>query len=129
MLFIFLSGCLNNTKTTDNIPKTDIFISPSKIYSDDLFDISYVNNGISFNVAINFANFGTEPMSAVVVNIPSQKNFSVIGSNSSVLGNLNPGDYTSAVFNLRKISETDNGLEVEIQYTDINGKRHTIRRI
>jgi hypothetical protein len=122
----------DNDLVMDHIPKTDIFISPYIIYSDDFFDISYQkyqNNGISLNVAINVANVGTEPMSAVVVNIPYQKNFSVIGSNSSVLGTLNPGDYSPAVFNLRKISETDNGLEVEIQYTDINGKRHTIRRI
>jgi hypothetical protein len=90
------------------------------------FDISYVESLGSFS--LNVANVGISPASAVAVNLPRQANFSVIGSTISVLGNLNPGDYTSAIFQVTKTAGTGNNLEVEIQYTDTSGQRHTITK-
>ncbi|MBU4374781.1 MAG: hypothetical protein KKD69_06045 [Euryarchaeota archaeon] len=78
--------------------------------------------------SLNVANVGVSTASAVTVTIPRQKNFSSTGSSSSVLGNLNPGDYTSAIFQLAKTKETGNNLEVAIQYTDTSGQRHTITK-
>ena len=85
------------------------------------FEISYQETMGSFS--LNVANIGVNPASAVTVSLPRQKNYSVAGSSSSVLGNLNPGDYTSAIFQITK-KGTENTLEVEIQYTDTSGKRH-----
>jgi len=90
------------------------------------FDISYVETLGSFS--LNVANIGISPASAVAVNLPRQKNFSVMGSSISVLGNLNPGDYTSAIFQITKTPGTGNSLELEIQYTDTSGQRHTIKK-
>ncbi len=90
------------------------------------FDISYVETLGSFS--LNVANVGISPASAVAVNLPRQKNFSVTGSSTSVLGNLNPGDYTSAIFQITKTPGTENNLELEIQYTDTSGQRHTITK-
>lgn len=90
------------------------------------FDISYVETLGSFSV--NVANVGVSTASAVAVNIPRQTNFSVNGNSNSVLGNLNPGDYTSAPFQLTHTAGAGNILELEIQYTDTSGQRHTIAK-
>jgi hypothetical protein len=90
------------------------------------FDISYVETPGSFS--LNVANVGISPASAVAVSIPRQNNFSVTGSTTSVLGNLNPGDYTSAPFQITKTAQGGNTLEFEIQYTDTSGQRHTMTK-
>jgi hypothetical protein len=90
------------------------------------FEISYQETMGSFS--LNVANVGISPASAVTVSLPHQKNFSITGSTSSVLGNLNPGDYTSAIFQISKIPGAGSNLEIEIQYTDTSGKRHTITK-
>ncbi|MDD5472821.1 MAG: hypothetical protein PHU34_01600 [Candidatus Methanoperedens sp.] len=90
------------------------------------FEISYQETLGSFS--LNVANVGISPASAVAVTLPRQKNFTSTGSSSSVLGNLNPGDYTSAIFQIAKTSGGGNALELEIQYTDTGGQRHTITK-
>ena len=90
------------------------------------FDISYVETLGSFS--LNVANVGISPASAVAVTIPPQKNYSVTGSSTSVLGNLNPGDYTSAIFQITKTPGGGNDLELAILYTDTSGQRHTIKK-
>ncbi|MCL7475547.1 MAG: hypothetical protein SCH39_01020 [Methanosarcinales archaeon] len=85
------------------------------------FEISYQDTAGAFSV--NVANVGVNTASAVTVSLPKQENFAIAGSSSSVLGNLNPGDYTSAIFQITK-KGAGNTLEVEIQYTDTSGKRH-----
>ncbi len=90
------------------------------------FEISYQETLGSFS--LNVANVGVNPASAVTVSIPRQKNFSSTGSSSSVLGNLNPGDYTSAIFQIAKIPGAGNDLDVEIQYTDTSGMRNKITK-
>ncbi len=90
------------------------------------FEISYQETLGSFS--LNVANVGVNPASAVTVSLPRQKNFSSTGSSSSVLGNLDPGDYTSALFQITKIPGTANNLNIEIQYTDTSGTRQTITK-
>ncbi len=90
------------------------------------FEISYQETLGSFS--LNVANVGISPASAVAVTLPRQKNFTSTGSSSSVIGNLNPGDYTSAIFQIAKVLGAGNALEVEIQYTDTGGQRHTITK-
>jgi len=90
------------------------------------FEISYQETLGS--VSINVANVGISSASAVKVSLPRQKNFSLTGSSSSVLGNLNSGDYTSAIFQITKNAGAGNNLELEIQYTDTSGQRHTITK-
>lgn len=90
------------------------------------FELSYQETMGSFS--LNVANVGVNPASAVTVSLPRQKNFTSSGSSSSVLGNLNPGDYTSAIFQVVKTPGTGKDLDVEIQYTDTSGKRHAIAK-
>ncbi len=56
------------------------------------------NGQMSFSVA----NVGCNPANSIVVRIPVQNSWSVSGSNSYMLGNLNKGDYTVASFNLQQ---------------------------
>ncbi len=90
------------------------------------FEISYQETSGSFT--LNVLNTGISSASAVTVSLPPQKNFSITGSTSTVLGTLNSGDYTSAIFQISKIPGTGNNLEIEIQYTDTSGQRHTITK-
>jgi hypothetical protein len=90
------------------------------------FEISYQETLGSFS--LNVANVGVNTASAVTVSLPRQKNFSSNGSSSAVLGNLNPGDYTSAIFQIARIPGAGNILDVDIQYTDTSGTRHTVTK-
>ncbi len=90
------------------------------------FEISYVESLGSFS--LNVLNAGISPANSVSVTLPGQKNFSITGSNSFVIGNLNPGDYTSAIFQIAKIPGAGNSIEVDIKYTDTSGLRHTITK-
>ena len=90
------------------------------------FEITYQETMGAFS--LNVANVGVNPASAVMISLPAQKNFSLTGSSSAVIGNLNPGDYTSSIFQLTKKTGAGNGLNVDIQYTDTSGKRHTITK-
>jgi len=90
------------------------------------FEVSYQETLGSFSV--NVANVGINPASAVTVSLPRQKNFTSTGSSSAVLGNLNPGDYTSAIFQITKTAGMGNQLELLIQYTDTSGIRHSIAK-
>ncbi|MFT4305146.1 MAG: COG1361 S-layer family protein, partial [Candidatus Woesearchaeota archaeon] len=55
----------------------------------------------------NIANTGINPARSVSVQIPNQQNWIISGSNSKIVGNLNPGDYTVVSFNLENV-QTDN---------------------
>jgi len=90
------------------------------------FELSYQETMGSFS--INVANVGVNTASAVTVSLPPQKNFSMTGSSSSMLGTLNPGDYTSAIFQISKAQGSGNNIEVNIHYTDTSGARYTITK-
>jgi hypothetical protein len=91
------------------------------------FEISYLESLGSFT--LNVLNTGISPANSVSVTLPRQKNFYITGSSSSVIGNLNPGDYTSAIFQIAKTPGAGSSLEVDIQYTDTSGLRHTITKL
>ncbi len=90
------------------------------------FELSYQETMGS--LSLNVANVGVNPASAVTVSLPQQDNFNVIGSSSSVLGSLNPGDYTSAIFQIAHKLRAGNDLSVVLQYTDTSGARHSITK-
>ncbi|MFH1697019.1 MAG: hypothetical protein ABH854_03880 [Candidatus Diapherotrites archaeon] len=52
-------------------------------------------------LSISIANIGSNNAGAVVVRIPEQQSFRVSGSSTSIVGNLNKGDFTLANFELR----------------------------
>jgi hypothetical protein len=120
----------------------------------------YVGGGTDFDVAFSesssgttsftIANIGSNPASSVSIIIPQQRLWSVTGSNSVIIGNLNKGDYTVASFKLqsgssgfnrsarqsagspaqqqaqfaqRNTTSSPGMLKIQIAYTDTLGER------
>lgn len=58
-------------------------------------------------LSLSVANIGSNNAGAVVVKIPDQPNVSVLGSNASIIGNLNKGDFSLANFSIRQNGALD----------------------
>lgn len=77
-------------------------------------------------VSLGIVNSGKNPASSVVVRIPDQQGFDVSGLSSSIIGDLNKGDFSLADFDVAQ-NNGDN-LKVEISYTDLVGNRYTLQK-
>lgn len=86
------------------------------------FELSYQESASSFLLSVS--NIGVNPAKAVSVEIPAQNGFSVSGSSTQVIGNLNAGDYTSANFQVAQRGSSD--MSIRILYTDAAGVRRSI---
>jgi hypothetical protein len=64
------------------------------------FDVAFSDNS-NGQMSFSVANIGSNPANSVSVMIPDQNSWSVSGSNSVIIGNLNKGDYTVASFKLQ----------------------------
>lgn len=117
------------------------------------FDVSF-SEGTSSETSFSIANIGSNPAYSVSVIIPEQDGWTVSGSNSAIIGNLNKGDYTVATFTLQSggrsftaISEEDRAsmtreelmalrsnaqssgtVKVQIAYTDTMGERNVVEK-
>ncbi len=120
------------------------------------FDVTFSESSAG-QTSLSVANTGNNPALSVTVRITNQDSFAVSGSTSSIIGNLDRGDYTIVSFqitqslqrtptgtdfrNMRNMSEEDrqrllegmnppgsNDLKVSIEYTDTAGKRHSIEK-
>jgi LPXTG-motif cell wall-anchored protein len=91
------------------------------------FDVS-VTDVSSSGVILSVANIGKNPAESVTVIIPDQSNFEISGSSSSIIGNLNKGDYSVASFQISSLAKSSSNLKVEIQYTDTTGTRQTLNK-
>jgi uncharacterized membrane protein len=115
------------------------------------FDVAFSDNANS-QMSFSIANIGSNPANSVSVIIPDQPGWSVSGSNSVIIGNLNKGDYTVASFRLqsplsymnsqngtgrsntnlqgRSMQRSMNGssdtVHMQIAYTDTTGERNVV---
>ena len=119
------------------------------------FDVSFSESSQG-EVSLSVANVGNNIAYAVKVSIPEQQSYKVTGSSSTIVGNLEKGDYTIASFNVasnqalggntgapagapsgianandvegNSTSSSMNGspLKVQIEYTDAKGDRLTV---
>jgi hypothetical protein len=114
------------------------------------FDVSFSESSAG-EVSLSVANVGNNIAYAVKVSIPEQEGYKVSGSSSTIVGNLEKGDYTIASFNVAGTqaaggnagapsgtarasamgndstsdSMNANPLKVQIEYTDAKGERIT----
>ncbi|MDQ1254169.1 MAG: hypothetical protein QG646_3395 [Euryarchaeota archaeon] len=117
------------------------------------FDVSFSESSQG-EVSLSVANVGNNIAYAVKVSIPEQDSYKVSGSSSTIVGNLEKGDYTIASFNVSSTQgQGDNAgvsngtpadfeksssknknvtsgssstpLKVQIEYTDAKGDRLT----
>ena len=92
------------------------------------FDVSVQENQAG-SVSLSVANVGANPATSVAVRIPQQENFNVMGSSTSFIGDLNPGDFTLVTFQISPKNKVGLAtLQVEMSYTDTNGNRQTIQK-
>ncbi len=89
------------------------------------FDIVFSDeseDGMSFTIA----NIGSNPAYSVSVSVPSQQGLAISGSSSTIIGNLNNGDYTIMTF---PITGSVSSLKIIISYTDTKGERISLEKI
>jgi hypothetical protein len=118
------------------------------------FDVSFSESDEG-EVSLSVANVGNNIAYSVKVSVPKQENYKVSGSSSTIVGNLEKGDYTIASFdvlstqgaeasqeggsripgtakagveeeNLTAASVENKPLKVQIEYTDAKGERITV---
>jgi hypothetical protein len=63
------------------------------------FDVAFSQSSAG-QTSLSVANIGNTPAYSVTVSIPRQENFRVTGQQSSIIGNLDKGDYTLVSFQL-----------------------------
>jgi len=105
-----------DTNAQPGLYKLNLYLSYDDSFSNQTKKIStfagvYVGGGTDFDVAFSdnangimsfsVANIGSNPANSVSVVIPEQPVWSVSGTNSVIIGNLNKGDYTVASFKLQ----------------------------
>jgi hypothetical protein len=108
-----------DTNAVPGLYKLNLHLSFQNSFSNQTTTINtiagiYVGGGTDFDVAFSdnsngqmsfsIANIGSNPANSVSVVIPQQRSWSVSGSNSVIIGNLNKGDYTVASFKLQSSS-------------------------
>lgn len=115
------------------------------------FDVAFSDNANS-QMSFSIANIGSNPANSVSVVIPQQMGWSVSGSNSVIIGNLNKGDYTVASFKLqssignqtaqnraprnntqarsmqRQTNSSSDTVLMQIAYTDTMGVRKIVEK-
>ncbi|MDY9925807.1 COG1361 S-layer family protein [Methanosarcina sp.] len=117
------------------------------------FDVAFSESDAG-EISLSVANVGNNIAYSVKVSVPKQDNYKVSGSSSTIVGNLEKGDYTIASFdvtsvqgaavveggsgapgtakasaeggNLTAASVEGNPLKVQIEYTDAKGERITV---
>jgi len=90
------------------------------------FDV-IMQDSTSQGTSFSIANIGDNDATAVKVSIEPQGNLNLTGIRSSILGNLDKGDFTTVTFQVspnRNIHE----LKMQISYTDIAGVRNIIEK-
>jgi hypothetical protein len=133
----------DNAINGDNEIKLKVWTGDSSAYNLRAFNISVSNPRTDFVVVaqdsttLAIANTGANTASSVIVSIPEQQNFRVAGASSTIIGNLNAGDYTLATFQITPMVDvsgrnatigraTGSDLAVDVSYTDTLGIRRTV---
>ncbi len=118
------------------------------------FDVTFSESSEGVT-SLSLANVGNNPAYSVTVRIPQQSGYQVSGSTSTIVGNLDKGDYTIVSFQIsqsamggsfpgfnftgstpeQRAAMRDSAeqpgsedLKVDIEYTDTTGIRHTLEK-
>lgn len=86
------------------------------------FDVAFSESSAT-QTSFSIANIGSNPANSVSVIIPEQRGWTVSGSNSFMIGNLNKGDYTVASFNLQSSTQSSAGNMTQQRGMDYQNRR------
>jgi hypothetical protein len=109
----------SGNSVTFNIP---VVVGKTKTDFDVVMQ-SASTQGISFALS----NTGDNPATAITVSIPSQQGVVVSGASSSIIGNLDKGDFTTLSFNAFPQRNT-RSVTMDIAYTDTAGVRNVLEK-
>lgn len=90
------------------------------------FDI-VMQDSTSQGTSFAIANVGDNSATAVTFTIPSQEYVQITGPSSSIIGNLEKGDFTTINFQILPNKDLHE-LNAELAYTDSAGVRNTINK-
>jgi len=91
---------LSYAQSGNSSAKTTSTIAGVYVGGETDFDVAFSDSSTGLT-SFTIANVGNTPANSVSVSIPQQSGWTVSGSNSVMLGNLNVGDYTVASFKLQ----------------------------
>jgi hypothetical protein len=115
---------MKTDKDSDYSIDQDVPIEIEKTKTD--FDVvmqESTDQGISFAIA----NIGENAATALTVSVPDQQGVVIRGPRSSIIGNLDKGDFTTASF-LVSPEKNKGDILLQLAYTDIAGVRNTINK-
>ncbi len=145
------SESMTNSTTNVISTKAGVFIG-----GEADFDVAFSESSQG-QTSLSISNTGNNPAQSVSVKIPSQQYYSVSGTNSAIIGNLDRGDYTIVSFQIAASSFNassrrqfqqqgmpnstmtrpsqgnvsnygPNNLVVVIDYTDTTGDRRSVEK-
>jgi len=90
------------------------------------FDV-VMQDSTSQGVSFAISNIGSNAATAVTISVPVQDNVKVTGTRSSIIGNLESGDYTTVSFQILPNNDVHE-LKLQIAYTDSAGIRNTVEK-
>lgn len=137
-----------DTTVTAGLYKLDLFLSYEDSITNSDRTIStiagiYVGGETDFDVSLSetsgndytftVANIGSNPANSVSVIVPEQKSWTVSGSSSSIIGNLDVGDYTVTSFTISSSSIQNsipdkNGIADNQNSSSLNIPRNIVPR-
>lgn len=80
-------------------------------------------------MSLSVANIGVNTATGVLITIPEQPGWKIIGGSGVFLGNLNPGDFTVASLQLQPLTgQETQTLKTIVDYTDTTGIRQSISK-
>jgi hypothetical protein len=110
------------------INQTITSVAGIEISGETDFDVT-LQDYTAGSVTLAIINIGSTSAYSTVVRIPQQEHFRVVGTSSSVVGNLNAGDYTQTNFQIMPLrANITENLLVEISYTDLLGVRRNLQK-
>lgn len=91
------------------------------------FDV-VMQDSTTQGTSLAISNTGEDAATAVTLTIKEQEGFSVKGPRSSIIGNLDRGDFTTLTFQITPKNKDENEILVQIDYTDTAGVRTSIAK-
>ncbi len=90
------------------------------------FDI-VMQDSTSQGTSFAIANIGENSATAVTFSIPLQENVNISGPSSSIIGNLEQGDFTTVTFQIYPHQDLHE-VKIQLAYTDEAGVRNTVEK-
>ncbi|GBE56551.1 MAG TPA: hypothetical protein ENH13_02165 [Euryarchaeota archaeon] len=81
------------------------------------------------STSFSIGNIGVNPATSVVASVPKQEGYTVSGPSETFLGNLEPGDFSVASFEIIPRGPSQDGLQIEVSYTGTNGARQSVTSV